>query len=127
MTKTSKPKAPKPITAEEFYDRSVIAKRAAALFALRWDLRPGESCRLDIPTRYRTFRTPRGTRIKITGDHRYPVAKYWPGGELPPLVEAVAEYVWCQEPAPPPPERAAYVRASRPGGGGHLRVVHASD
>ena len=82
----------KPITAEQFFDRAQEAKRNAMdALGERWDLVEGESSYLFVPSRYRTFRTVRGTRIRTSGDRRYPVARWWPGEVLPPLVVAVPD------------------------------------
>jgi hypothetical protein len=84
-----------PISAWQFWDRAEAAKHAAQIaLGERWDLKPGQTCRLIVPPRYRTMFTARGTKIRLSGDRRYPIAKYWPGGRLPPLVIAVSDYRW---------------------------------
>jgi hypothetical protein len=74
----------------EFWEAGEVAKQRAHAVCERWDLEPDMGQWLILPPRYRGFTTARGTRLKVP-ERRYPVARYWPGGELPPGVVPIMD------------------------------------
>lgn len=83
-------------TGAEFYSFAIQARYAAqAACGERWDLVPGASVRMLIPSRCLSYRT-NVRSYRMSGDRRFPAACFWIGGELPPGCVAQPEYAWEQ-------------------------------
>lgn len=69
--------------AEAFFDAYQVARKAvAAAIGVRWVIL-GHATWCTVPAGLRSFKTDRGTTIKLPHDIRLPAACYWPGGEIP--------------------------------------------
>ena len=70
--------------AEAFHADLRTAQEAAQLaHPDRWHLVPGASGWIEIPSALRSYRSERGTMIRIPEYKRVPAARFWPGGALP--------------------------------------------
>jgi hypothetical protein len=65
-----------------------------AIYGPGWKCRApmGETVLAVIPTRFRGHVGERGTLLKWRADHRFPAARYWPGGALPEGVQTLTDY-----------------------------------
>ena len=89
------PKAAKPaaMDGEAFYHAIGAARRAAiAELGLSWRDIAGATVLVDVPPRLRSFRTERGAVVRMPRDHRVPVARFWPGGNLPAALTVTLPY-----------------------------------
>jgi hypothetical protein len=86
ISRVAKPRA---MSTEAFFDAWCEAKTAAPY---NWHLHVGCSVLAEL-TGGRTFKTARGTTIRLPAQARIPAAQYWPGGRLP-------ERLKVYEPAP---------------------------
>lgn len=68
---------------EKFFDALVEAKRAAFAVNRNWHLVPGMSHWIEVPGRLASFKTERGTTIRIPRTMRVPVAMFWPEERIP--------------------------------------------
>ena len=76
ISRVAKPRA---MSTEAFFDAWCEAKTAAPY---NWHLHVGCSVLAEL-TGGRTFKTARGTTIRLPAQARIPAAQYWPGGRLP--------------------------------------------
>lgn len=86
--------APKSSGGENF-ERALHAAKCSARAALgpQWHLVPDASQWINIPGSLATYKTARGTHIKMPHDHRAPAARFWPGEVLPLKAEPVSPSV----------------------------------
>lgn len=76
-------KAPKRMTAEQFFDMYQLARKAvAARYGNRWTIE-GMSRWATLPAGWRSFTGPRGGKVKLPKDIRVPAAEFWPAGVMP--------------------------------------------
>lgn len=92
--KTVTAKAPT-MNAVEFWSMQHKAVESIiAVYGLGWKVRApfDETILATIPSKFRSYVTERGTRIKWGADHRLPAAQYWPGAKLPEGLELMQDY-----------------------------------
>ena len=111
--------------AEAFHADLRAAQQAAQLaHPDRWHLVPGASGWIEIPASLRSYRSERGTMIRIPEYKRVPAARFWPGGAPPhgltipglvepPALAAPALRAVPDVPKPAKPSRAKGTRKPR--------------
>ncbi|HTI81799.1 MAG TPA: hypothetical protein VL614_15225 [Acetobacteraceae bacterium] len=82
------------VGAERFWQAAGAAQRAIIdAYGLHWAVRApiGETILVTVPPRLRSFKSERGTTIRYRADHRLPAARFWPGGEIPAVLEVTPD------------------------------------
>lgn len=101
-------KAVASLTAFDFWSAHSSAVEAiGAKYGCAWKVAApfGETVIANVPAKFRSGKTARGTIIRWPEDHRIPAAQYWPDGRIPSGLEIGADY---------PRDSAEHSSADRP-------------